>query len=309
MALTLSDYWDSSTDEYLTRALNAATAHDIVALDFDNTCVQGDTGELFHLHLSQRLRWDLDAFAAAVAPEDHRDALETYIARWRHDGGQRGDLFRALMEAFPRRIEREGPASTYAWALRLHAGLRVDEHQALTRAMLANERHRERERLVLSREIVDAPLVIQRGIRSRPAFRALIQNAQARGITPWIVSATNVWTVTIAAEDFGIPAAQVIGNQNRVEHGIITDTREGVTTWHAGKVEALRERGLTCALAAGDSWSDVPMMEYARAALLVDRGDPKLRAYAEAQGWAIVPSTALAHEAWGDAATTITSRR
>ena len=293
--------WPAPYHPLIERAFSEAEPDEILALDFDNTCVEGDTGELFHLHMSTHLGWNLAEFARHIAPSDGQSELLLAIDRFQ--GGAldaRAELFRCLMDAFPRRMERTGPAATYAWSLTLHAGIREDAHRAHGRLMLEREASLTRERVVISRPRTgEAPLMIRRGVRSRPAFRALIQAAQAEGIAPWVVSATNQWTVEIAAEDFGIPPERVIGNRSRVVDGVITSEREGVTTYRDGKVEALDRLGLRVALAAGDSWSDVPMMERARYAILVDRGDAELRAYGNERGWAVVPAEAFSSEAWG----------
>ena len=300
MRPSLAPHWDPAAHAALERALENAAANEVVALDFDNTCVQGDTGELFHLYLSETLRWDLDNFADRLDDADGRADFCEKLARWRATGEGRSALFRALMEAFPRRIEREGAQKTYAWATSLHAGLREDEHRTLSRAMLMREGTRDRERLILSRETDEhPPLIIRRGLRTRPALRALVEVAADASIPTWVVSATNRWTVEVAAEDLAIPRDRVIGNRTRVDEGRITCEPDGPATWHQGKVDALRALGIGVALAGGDSWSDVPMMEYARQGLLIDRGDGALRQLAEERGWIIVEAGALASVPWG----------
>lgn len=297
---SLNEHWSPELSEWLTTALASAKNGEILALDFDNTCIEGDTGELFHLYLSEHLGWHLPSFVQQIAPEDGQDLIVEAYGRFElGDPSAKRDLFYALMDAFPRRIERVGAAETYAWALSLHAGIPLETHRELSKAMLKREGTMPLHHLVLSRREGEAPLTIRRGIRTRPAFQALIANANQRDVPAWIVSATNQWTVAAAAEQFGISEDRIIGNRNQVVNGIISTKREGVTTYHSGKVSALEERGLSVALACGDSWSDVPMMEYARYGLLVDRGDAKLRAHAISKGWAIVPAATLSKQPWG----------
>lgn len=298
---SLNEHWTPELSEWLASALESAVNGEILALDFDNTCIEGDTGELFHLYVSEHFGWHLPSFIQQIAPEDGHDLIAQTHRRF--EAGERGakrDLFFALMDAFPRRIERVGAAQTYAWALSLHAGIPLQTHRELSQAMLTREGNIPLHHLVLSRREGEAPLTIRRGIRTRPAFQALIADANQRGVPAWVVSATNQWTVEAAAEKFGIHEDRIIGNRNHVVDGIISANRDGVTTYHAGKVSALEERGLRVALACGDSWSDVPMMEYARHGLLVDRGDAKLRAHAESKGWAIVPAASLSQQLWGN---------
>lgn len=265
----------------------------LATLDFDNTCLHGDSGEVLHYHLCETLSYALDddAFWATIAPEDGRDRLYDHWQRLRRlTGDRRQDV--ACQEGFDldligvwlRHFQRLGPQATFDWAVTLHAGLSPDQVQTAAAHMF----QREAQRPVGRRSVaIDAmTLHMSQGLRVRPEVRGLIQRLTQGGFDVWLVSATNVWTVQALAPLFGLAPHRVIGNSCHVEGGRITARRDGPTTYLQGKLEAIDVTlGRRPVFAMGDSWSDSVMMEAAETALLVDRGDLSLRAYAAEQGW------------------------
>lgn len=271
-----------------------------MVLDFDNTCILGDTGELFHLYLSEQMAWDFDVFVEALAPEDGRDRLRSLLSSRAAGEDRYDEIFRELMLAFPRRLARAGAYDTYAWAARLQVGQQVSHLREHARNMLAHES--EHARNVQLFDFETDRLAIQRGIRSRPAFHALIATAQNHDITPWIISATNKWVIEEAATDFGIPAERVIGNSHRVHRGVVQADRITPVTIREGKAAAYRQRISLEAppvLVIGDSRSDYELMLMSEEAILIDRGDAPLREKAQAHGWGIVPEEVLDAVPWG----------
>lgn len=286
--------------EQLERALRPSNHGRKLALDFDNTCILGDTGELFHLHLSEEMAWDLEHFASEIAPADGQARLQDLLARRAAGEDCTHEIFEELMVAFPRRLLRAGSLDTYAWAARLQVGASVSALKNHARAMLRKESARPRE--VQAFDFGDTSLAIARGIRSRPAFDALIRTAQARGIEPWVITATNPWVVSVAAEDFGIPSERVIGNGHRVVRDVVQTTRDTPVTIRQGKADAYTQQVSEDAppvLAVGDSRSDYELMQMSDEAILIDRGDASLRADAESHGWAVIPEDAFETVPWG----------
>lgn len=297
----LKALWKGYASEQLERALQESNRGRGIALDFDNTCIVGDTGELLHLHLSENLAWDLHSFAAQIAPEDGQATLLRLIEAYEAGDDVHDELTEELILAFPRRLRRTGAPATYAWATGLHAGTDVFDlrHRALL--MLTHEAEQERTRQEIAPGKPEA-LSIWRGLRSRPALESLVRAAEIQGLSPWIISATNEWTVAMAASDFGIPPERVIGNRSLVRDDIILAERDSPVTWRHGKVQAY-ERYVSSterpALAVGDSWTDFELLEFADDAILIDRGDERLQQEAASRGWGIVPADVLDTVKWG----------
>ncbi len=96
------------------------------------------------------------------------------------------------------------------------------------------------------------------GIRSRPAVQRWVSQMDAAGIEVWVVSATNVWAVTWAAQhELGIPAARVICNACEVEGGRISARPVLPVIYKEGKLQAFRAAvGADPVFAIGDTSSD-----------------------------------------------------
>lgn len=306
----LLPWWKGYANAQLERALHPSNRGRRIVLDFDNTCILGDTGELFHLYLSEEMAWDLDVFASEIAPEDGQARLRELLA-YRNEGRDCHEaIFKELMAAFPRRLARAGNYDTYAWAARLQVGASVSTLKQHARAMLRKESNHPRDLLTV--DTGDKSLVIQRGIRSRPAFDALIGAAQAHGIQPWVITATNSWVVSVAAEDFGIPNARVIGNNHRVIKGVVQSERDVPVTIRQGKADAYAQeisRDDPPILVIGDSRSDYELMRLSDDAILVDRGDTALREKAQSHGWAVIPEDVFDTVPWGTLHSTKTHAR
>lgn len=300
MTESLSQEWKGHAGPQLERALDPSNRGRAVVLDFDNTCILGDTGELFHLYLSDQMAWDLNVFVEAVAPEDGREHLRSLVDAYGLGEDRRASIFEELMLAFPRRLARAGAYDTYAWAARLQVGAEVDLLRTHARKMLAQESmHPRRVELF---DFESDRLAIQRGIRSRPAFDALISSLVRQEITPWVITATNAWVVQEAARDFGIPPERVIGNNHRVHDGIVQADRITPVTIREGKAAVYRQwisPEDPPVLVVGDSRSDYELMLMADDAILVDRGDTPLRERAQAHGWAVVPEEIFDAVPWG----------
>jgi len=300
MTESLSQEWKGHAGPQLERALRPQNRGRAVVLDFDNTCILGDTGELFHLYLSEQMAWDLGVFVDAVAPEDGRARLRSLVEAQGLGEDRQASIFEELMLAFPRRLARAGAYDTYAWAARLQVGALVDTLRAHARTMLMQESMHPRRLQLFDFE--SDRLAIQRGIRSRPAFDALVASFDGAGITPWVITATNGWVVQEAARDFGIPPERVIGNNHRVHDGVVQADRITPVTIREGKAAAYRQwisSESPPALVVGDSRSDYELMLMADDAILIDRGDASLRERAHAHGWAVVPEEIFDVVPWG----------
>lgn len=289
--------WSESARAAIEATLRARQSRRVATFDFDNTCISGDTGELLHLHLSENLAWNFEGLLQVVDPLDGRDRLAKLVAA--HERGEDvADPLRAeLTMLFPRRMERCGPAQTYDWAVTLHAGMRVADVHAHADRMLRHEAQVARAHQP-PRWLPELP--IQRGVRSRPAIAALMRELEAAGIEVWIVSATNEWTVTRAARDFGIPKERVIGNRCVVERGEILAERDGPTTWRQGKVDAIRERiGVDPLLALGDSMTDFEMLEAAQERIVISTPQSVLAEHAASEGWGLCNAGDFDDRPWG----------
>lgn len=290
--------WSESAQTAIEAACADRGSRRVATFDFDNTCISGDTGELLHVHLSEELAWDFGGLLSVLAPEDGQHEVAALLERHRRGEPGADDALRAaLTMVFPRRMERLGPRRTYDWAVTLHAGMDIEALRGHAATMLRREAQMARTQQA-PRWLPTMP--IQRGVRSRPAVYNLMRRLEAEGIEVWIVSATNEWTVEVAARDFGVPPARVIGNRCRIRSGQILAERDGPTTWRQGKVDAIRERiGVDPVLALGDSMTDFEMLDVARNRIVISPSEAPLAQHARREGWGVCTSDALVDVPWG----------
>ena len=137
-----------------------------------------------------------------------------------------------------------------------------------------------------TRAALDAAVASGR-IRFRPAMLELIWALQRHRWTVYLVTASPAVVIAVAAARIGIPADQVLGMwcASDASGSFIAPTREPIT-YRQGKVDALRTReSRPLTLAAGDAMTDLELLQHAHAALVVDKGNERLRAEAAERGW------------------------
>lgn len=292
---------------YIAAALAPRAERSVVVFDFDNTCILGDVGELFACWLVDTVgyRYDLQEFWDLIEPSDGRDdirALVDELSELPDDAEARREVFgryRAEMQAvYPRKLLREGKRVVYEWAVKLHVGLTPELMTEWSRACCLTEWSTP-----VHQEIFETrdggEFSVWRGIRRVRAIREVMEFAQQQGHEVWVVSASNQWTVRAAASlMFGIPAQRVLGNVLEVEAGELTSRTIPPVTYREGKVEKIEaEIGVRPTLVFGDSDTDLDMMSWADAAVLIDHGNAEAQAAAVKHGWAVQPQSDLEMEA------------
>lgn len=199
---------------------------------------------------------------------------------WRGDVGEDFLRFLAIEGELPHAPTGQGvygeyerrvavdPADAYAYAVEVMAGVAL-------------------ERLVqLCRKYFDLRYAGRVFPFVRPALAAL----QHRGCSPWVVSASPRWIVQAGAAALGLDPDRVIGVSCPVREGRLTGVVDLPVPCGEGKVARLRERGVRPDLAVGNGELDLPMLAYAKRAVVVaphgDPGNGLVRA-ALSRGWPV----------------------
>src|SRR5690606_32649259 len=132
--------------------------------------------------------------------------------------------YRAEMTAiYPRKLLREGKASAYAWSVRLHVGLREHEMAEMSHSCILREWARPAGTHAFS-TMRDERLIVETGIRPFAAIRQAMRFLEAQGLEVWVVSATNAWTVEVAAAMlFDLAPERVVGNRVTTVGDELTD--------------------------------------------------------------------------------------
>lgn len=126
-------------------------------------------------------------------------------------------------------------------------------------------------------------------VRFREPMVDLIHQLQRAGWDVHVVTASPELLVVPMASRLGIPRSHVHGMRLRVNpNGVMLPELDGPATFEEGKRQVIEDRlGRSPTLVAGDSSSDLPMMQIASHVLLIDGHDSHLRAEARRRGWMI----------------------
>lgn len=132
-----------------------------------------------------------------------------------------------------------GPAEAFAYAGRLMAGLSEVEVRETSARVFATE---------FAKQVF-------------PETRWLLETLVGKGWDVYIVSASNRWSIEVAAEVLGLPADRVVALDLETERGILTDRVCLPVPTLEGKPALLRTRaGRNPDLAFGNSTLDLPLL-------------------------------------------------
>ena len=271
------------------KALNAALAETgegrIAAFDLDNTCLQGDIGEAMFLKMVVELRYDgaNEAFWRLIPDASARAKLREYWTRFKKQESKRsytqpvtwGADFTDYVVLFLRQYEHlengpGGASEAYPWVVRLLSGLPTDEAAKMAIELWNQEMLRPIQPVTL-RSAAFGVKQIEGGVRVRQEFKRAITDLQQKGWQVWIVSASNVFAVQAAARALGVPADRVLAMTPKTTNNVITSQLNEPVPYREGKRELLERLGLKPLLAAGDSMTDLEMLQASRTVIVVDR--------------------------------------
>ncbi len=190
--------------------------------------------------------------AALVSRLDGPPGLAAFDADgtlWDGDLGEavlRDLIARRRLPASPRdpwgeylRLFEVGPAEAFAFAGRVMAGLSEAELRETSARVFAAE--------FAQRRFAET--------------RWLLETLAGRGWEIYIVSASNRWSIEVAAEAYGLPADRVAALDLETEGGLLTDRVCLPVPTLAGKPALLRRRtGRRLDLAFGNSTLDIPLL-------------------------------------------------
>ena len=276
----------------------------VAAFDWDNTMIRNDIGEAVFFRAIREIgfKFDQPGFWDLIPEEFGRDSLRAdteAAARLPLAQAQRTPEYLRYRKHFHEvyeRVKKEGPAMgvEYGWLVQLMAGFSKEELERFADEAIAAELAKPLGEEDISGFDGDpAPIRIPSGIRPFAEMFDLVARLQDAGWDVRIVSATAEWVVARFAARAGIPAGHVHGVRALTRGGRLT-TKLSQKTWGQGKADVLlRRAGRAPRLAAGDSNSDLQMLESSKGeSLVVDRGTEPLGSKARGRGWIVQPRPA-----------------
>lgn len=174
---------------------------------------------------------------------------------------------RNLLREYESLFDSHGRERAYAFCCEVHAPNTPEHIEARTESVL-REAFRDGR------------------VQIREPMRDLGARLMERGWEVWIVSASLVHLVRAAARDFGVPRDRILGVELDVSEGVLQPQVQEPMTMYEGKVHAIREHiGKRPDLAVGDSPNDLPMLQHAQNAIVIDRAIREMHTEAGRNGW------------------------
>lgn len=303
--------WTGENRERLERLIQAygkggplwdANQPPLATFDWDNTMIRNDIGEAVFFHSIREMRFKFergDRFWNLIPKEFGRDDIRaSYEAIQRLPVEQAKQTpeyqrYRKLFHQAYEQVKLHGEELNvdYGWLVQLMAGFTVPELEHLADEVIAFETGRGVGQEAIADSGVDpSPLHIPAGIRPYAEMFLLARRLQEAGWDVRIVSATAEWIVARFARLAGMTPDKVHGVRTRLYRGKLT-TRLTQKTWRQGKADTiLRRAGRPSRLAAGDSNSDIQMLQLSQGeSLVIDLRKEPLGSIALKGGWLLQP--------------------
>lgn len=230
-------------------------------IDFDNTCIANDVGEVMLAYLCRnQLLKDKTLLGESNNNEYHKNVFLRYH----------------------KLLAEEKIQEAYMFCTQVLSGFTPSEVTALARTVINAEGENIRTEDLFG-------ISITRGIHPKNQVKDLLNFLETNNIDIWIVSASSQLLVETAMKQFGIQG-KAIGVKNKMKGGVLTAGLEKPVPIVEGKIECIRafidpiHRPI---LAAGDSAHDLPMLEYADVKAVVDRQN-EFSSTAHSRGWFII---------------------
>jgi phosphoserine phosphatase len=275
--------WSPAIETQIDTLIRRSPPGSVATLDMDNTSLRGDIGEALFLKLivGMQYRGDQDEFWRLFSDQAAALQLRGYWNRFHRSPGvylrpvewdpefvDYVVLFFKQYEKLP--SEPDGVRGAYPWVVRLMTGFTIDRMDCLCEEVWKDEMNRPEKQIRL-RSVRFGTIDIQGGVRIHRQIAELIARLHTAKWQVWIVTASNEYIARVAAARLGVASDKVIGIRLRRDGDQFTSDIDGVVPYREGKRQAILSRGLSPALAAGDSLTDVDMLRLAPVAIVVDR--------------------------------------
>ncbi|MBL8018364.1 MAG: haloacid dehalogenase-like hydrolase [Leptospirales bacterium] len=257
----------------------------LACFDFDNTLIRGDLGEscMYYILTQGMLGADLPEFWEQA----HHPLIESEIKGWKQlwleYSAQENStsyelLVKGLVDAYEKIAKADGLEAAYRWTKILFCGMSEAELVSIAKHVFVENQE--------PGTILHLPggTTIDNSIRIRKPLFELVSLMIEKSWDVRIITASPECTIRDAATRYGLKATSVRGMRLTERNGILMPEIIEPMTFDQGKVAAIREfTSEEIGFAAGDSFTDLSMLREAKHRLLIDRGNEKLRAVAEAE--------------------------
>ena len=244
-----------------------------------------------YIALQGLLRADLAEFwrqtlHPALAAEDVRLLMSAQEKA--ASGGGEVAFGEQMLRTYDFLAHRVGLETAYRWTRVFFAGHSENDLRQMAAHVFAHEQGES-----IGRARLPGGSEINTGIRMYAEIRELIDSFASAGWRVCIVTASPEPLIRSVIAGWGLPEENVFGmqlEQTADGNKIFLPNIVEPLTFGFGKVaRLLAEEPRPLRFAAGDSWGDYALLLHAENALLIDRGNPVLRAHARRSGFIVQP--------------------
>ena len=233
--------------------------------DFDNTCIVNDITEAT---LAYMARHNLFKDKNLLGGKSEDTENEIYS--------------KAIFDNYYNLLEENKVKEAYEFISQILSGFNINEVSPLIDRVINFEGKNITTDKLFDREIA-------KGLKPREQITGLINLLKSNGIEVWIITASIEVLVKEAVKYFNIQA-KVIGVKNTIIDNTFTAQLEKPLSMFEGKVECIKkfiDPKKSPLLGAGDSIYDLPMLEYCKTKVVVDRKNA-LAAKAKENNWFLI---------------------
>lgn len=272
----------------------------VAVLPADGAAMSGDAGLALFSRLVEQVDFKIDdAFWQAVPVTYGRQMLKVYHQQFFPEPQSAWPRLPAYQQyrrgfhhAYRSMCQNVGRKECRSWLAQLLIGFGEEDIRAYAAAAVKSELDRafEPEEIAVDGK-PSAALRLARGIRRWPEIEDLVAYLRRSGFDVWMVGDSPQAAVEAAAGVHGIDPSRAAGIRTKAEKGKLTAEVLDPVPFRGGKIDAVvSSLGRVPALIIGaDPW-DIELLGYGEGLrVLLDKGDPALRALAEDSGWVVQP--------------------
>jgi phosphoserine phosphatase len=273
----------------------------VAVLPFDDSFIDGDIAELAFWRLVRRVEFKFDDDFWRVVPVAYgrqklRAAYEAFSAVpakiW-DSQPEYHQYCKGFLESYRGVCDKVGRKECREYLARLWRGYSRDEAMAYMAAVWDDELQRAPSVEDVPGEPGDAaPARARRGLLVAPEMRDLVRFLRETGFEVWLESPDQSTLLRAAASKVGADPKKTAGIVLTSFKDRLGSSTVDPIPMRTGKVEALTTgTGRVPAIVVGSGPDDVDLMAYGNGLrVLLDAGEPHLRALAEKAHWKIQPA-------------------
>lgn len=274
-----------------------------VVIPWSDAAIQGDLGEAVFVRMVEKADFKFDESFWRAVPvlygrlrlrADYEHFSSEPVSTWARQGSHQ--MFRRnFIGGYREMCRRVSRKDCRAWLVELLWGFKEEELREYAKTVIREELQRPQDTETVRASAKDPrAVVLRRGLRAVSEMKDLTAVLLKEGFDVWVVSDDAQWFLEEMVKEYGIDPSRAVGVRAKVDAGKILSLVLDPVPFRGGKVDAMVSNlGREPVLIMGTEPWDVEILGYGQGLrVLLDKGDPALRALAQEKGWLLQPAFA-----------------